>query len=584
MDERMRYAKLAAVKPPSGSIAALLAINIAFLSSCGDGNAAPHGVGTATAPSAAPAWFEDVATRSGIDFLHAAGPIKHRLPETMTGGVAWLDFDDDGFLDLFLVQAGDLDADPKAPGGSKLYRNVGGRSFVDVTPFAGVSGRGYGFGCTTGDFDGDGKVDLVVTHLKGVILYRNDGDGSFTDVTAASGIADRSWCTSCAFLDYDRDGDLDLFVCRYVDWSPQIERSCRTATGEPDYCNPNNYKAPTADALYRNEGSGRFTDVSQASGVASARGNGLGVIVGDLDRDGLPDIFVANDATPDHLWINQGDGRFVERALALGCALNRGGTATASMGVASGDFDGDGSFDLVVGNMKAESISLFLGRESADFVERTLYAGLGSSTAAYTTFGVGVGDYDCDGLPDFYFANGRINKFTPYPDPLQPYAESSQLFRGLGAGKFSEVLPCGGETAAQFNVARGAAQGDYDNDGGLDVAVTRLDRPARLLRNVVPTRGHWATFKLALPSGADAVGAEARVHAGGKIRLGRVQVAASYLSANDPRIHVGLGAIKEIESVTVIWPDGKREEFGPFACDAIHVLKAGTGRPAPAGR
>ncbi|MCH7813895.1 MAG: VCBS repeat-containing protein, partial [Planctomycetes bacterium] len=325
------------------------------------GSANSAGTGRVTTQRATTVWFEEVAEQSGLTFRHVRTPVvRYWLPEIMSGGAGLFDYDNDGDMDLYLVQAGDLDPTATDKPGNRLYRNRGDGTFDDVTAAAGVADTGYGDGCACGDYDGDGDVDLYVTNVGPNALYRNNGDGTFTDVTAAAGVGDPGWGCSAAFFDYDADGDLDLMVVNYVIWSIQAEIKCAIITGEQDYCSPSNYNAPAPDTLYRNEGDGTFVEVSEAAGLRAAYGNGLGICCGDYNLDGRLDIYVANDASPNQLWHNTGRGGFRDDALLAGCSVNANGTTEAGMGVAGVDLDNDGDLDLFMTHLRNETHTLYL--------------------------------------------------------------------------------------------------------------------------------------------------------------------------------------------------------------------------------
>jgi len=357
--------------------------------------------GGAARSAADGAWFEDIAARAGVDFVHSSGhQTKHLLPEIMGGGVALFDLDNDGLLDLYFVQSGNL-ADPAAGTGNRVYRNRGDGTFEDVTAPSGGGIRGYGMGVAAGDFDNDGFTDLYVTNFGRNVLLRNDGHGHLVDVTAKAGVASDGWSTSAAFLDYDNDGWLDLFVTHYINWRPSGEVECFSLTGVPDYCSPASYDLPSAGTLYHNNGDGTFTDVSARAGIRAAVGNGLGVVAGDVNGDGRVDIFVANDRTPNHLWINEGGGHFRESALVMGVALDQDGTAKSGMGVDAVDVDDDGDLDLLVVNLDGESDSFFRNR-GGFFTDDTASAGLRIPSRPFTRFGAGFVDFDNDGFLDLY--------------------------------------------------------------------------------------------------------------------------------------------------------------------------------------
>jgi len=520
--------------------------------------------------SSAPPWFEEIAARAGVDFVHRSGhESRHYLPEIMGGGAALFDMDNDGFLDLYLVQSGSL-ADPSA-GGNRLYRNRGDGTFEDVTERSGAGVGGYGMGVAAGDFDNDGFTDLYVTRFGGNVLLRNDGHGRFVDVTAEAGVAGGGWSTSAAFVDYDGDGRLDLFVARYLDWRMSAEVECYSLTGVPDYCSPASYDLPSAALLFHNEGGGAFADVSARAGIRAAVGNGLGVVAGDFDGDGRVDIFVANDRTPNHLWLNQGGGRFVESALALGCALDQDGTAKSGMGVDAADVDDDGDLDLLVVNLDGESDSFFRNRGKF-FSDDTVSVGLRTPSRRFTRFGTTMADFDNDGYLDLYEANGRVGlQAERYGS--DPYAEPSLLFRGFPGPRFEEVAPRGGARGPLVATSRAAAFGDIDNDGGLDIVVVNRDSRPFVLRNVVPHRGHWIALRVVDEHGRDALGAHVTMTVGARTIRRDVRAAYSYLASNDPRVHVGLGAETVARDVTVRWADGKTQSFGDVAADRVTVLR-----------
>jgi len=529
----------------------------------------------------APVWFEEVAAAAGVDFVHRSGHTQAYLfPEVLSSGAALFDMDGDGDLDLYLVQGGRADGSSAPSARNQLYANNGDGTFVNVSAGSGADDAGYGMGVATGDYDGDGDVDLYVTNLGRNTLLRNDGGGRFTDVTDAAGVGGDLWSTSAAFVDYDGDGDLDLFVANYIYWSVESEAVCRNPAREPTYCSPKSYDAPAPDTLFRNDGGGRFTDVTSALGLAERRGNGLGVVTADFDGDGRPELFVANDGTPNHLWRwDSGAGRFIEDATRLGCAVDNLGAPKAGMGVAAVDLDCDGDEDLVVVNLVHETDSVFRN-EGGRFSERAAVMGLALRSRERTRFGVGFFDFDHDGLLDGFQANGRVSHGDSDDPAADPFAEPDVVLRGTPARRFERVEPPADLRGARRAAGRAAAFGDIDGDGDIDIVVHNRDAAVHVLRNTAPKRGGWAVLRCELPSGAPALGAALQIDVGGVVRKTEVRTADSYAAASSPDVHVGLGAADAVQSVTLRWPDGSSEEFGPLAANRVHVLRPGGGRPA----
>lgn len=525
-------------------------------------------------------WFEDIAERAGINFVHRSGHTdKFLLPEIMGGGVALFDMDNDGYLDLYFVQSGSLRAPAGKSPGNRLYRNRGDGTFEDVTEGSGADVAGYGMGVASGDFDNDGNVDLYVTNVGANVLLKGDGHGHFTDVTAKAGVASSGWSTSAAFLDYDGDGYLDLFVVHYLNWQPSAEVDCYSLTGVPDYCSPRTYDLPSSATLYHNNGNGTFTDVTDRAGLRSAVGNGLGVVAGDVDGDGRIDIFVANDTTPNQLWMNRGGGRFEDEALVRGCAVDIDGKPKSGMGVDMADVDGDGRLDLLVVNLDTESDS-FYRNERTFFRDDTAAVNLRTVSRPFTRFGTAMLDFDNDGRLDIYEANGRVGRQSE-TFSSDPYAEPNLLLRGLPGPRFEEALPRGGTATLLTGTSRAAAFGDIDNDGGIDIVVVNRDAAPYLLHNIVGHRGHWSLLRVLDQHGRDALGAELTMRVGDRLVRKDVRAAYSYLASNDPRVHVGLGTETSVRDLVVRWPDGVREGFGDVAADRIVTLRRGAGHPVP---
>ena len=563
---------------------------------------------TAAAVQPAPPLFREVAEETGLRFVHDNGAAgQFALPEIMGSGAALLDYDNDGDLDVFLVQSGPLNGTSRPHTGSRLFRNdlrvENGRTaprFADVTDAAGVGLKTFGMGAAVGDIDGDGDLDLHVSGFGSNTLYRNNGDGSFGDVTRAAGLVDTRWSTSAAFLDYDRDNDLDLYVGNYVAFTMAGNKTCTDPVGVRDYCAPAAWP-PMPDRLLRNDGQGRFTDVSESAGITRAYGPALGVAVGDLDADGWPDIYVANDAQPNQLWRNRRDGTFEDVGLLSGTAVNAGGRPEGSMGIALGDPDNDGDEDIFVSNLVGESHVLYANDGTGNFDDARTRAELGRATAAMTGFGTGWFDYDHDGWLDLFIANGAVNIVEALRGQPDPFRQRNQLFHNDGSGRFREVTTVAGAAFESLEVSRGAAFGDIDNDGDVDIVVTNNNGPVRLLLNqaiTAPPRAgngqnasaagtaaaqggssHWIAIGLRADTG-NRFGIGARV---GIVRNGeptlwrRARSDGSYLSASDHRVHVGLGLRSALDAVVVEWPDGLVERFSPVAPDGLITLDRGAG-------
>lgn len=522
-------------------------------------------------------WFEDQAERRGLNFQYHSGHAdRYLLPEMLGGGAALADLDNDGDLDVYLVQGGPLLADDRP--GNQLFLNRGDGYFVEVADAGGAGDTGYGMGVAAGDYDNDGDVDLYVTNLGRNVLLRNKGNGQFEDVSVVAGVDDASWSTAAVFLDLDADGDLDLFVVNYVNWNVSIEREClnvMAGSSLPDYCPPHVYDAPTRDRLYRNDGDGTFTDVSDAAGLGAAFGNGLGVVGLDANGDGLTDIFVANDGMLNQLWINRGNLRFEDEALIAGCAMDANGFAKAGMGVAAADLDNDGDTDLLVVNLATESDSFFRN-EGTYFEDATVSVGLATATMRFTRFGVVLADFDNDSRLDLYEATGAIST-SRESIATDVYAEPNLLLRGLPSGRFEEVEPRGGTQRPLIYTSRGLAVGDVDNDGGLDLLIINRDAPINLLMNQVTGRGKWIRFRVLTRAGRDAHAATVAADIGSTRVRRDVQPAGSYLTSNDPRVHFGLGDEPQARNVTVRWPGGALEMFGDFKAADTVLLKRGEG-------
>jgi hypothetical protein len=541
-------------------------------------------------PTAAEPLFVESAAATNLSFTHVNGASgRFYIAEQMGAGAALFDYDNDGDLDVFLVQGGRLEpgAPLGGPAASRLFRNdvtheKDGKTrltFTDVTDRAGVALRTYGMGAAIGDYDNDGDLDLFVTCFGSETLYRNNSDGTFTDVTAQAGVSDPLWSTSAAFIDYDRDGDLDLFVANYLDFTLSDNRVCHDGVGARDYCSPRAYR-PVPDRLYRNEGNGRFSDATDTAGISRADGAGLGVATGDYNGDGWPDLYVANDATPNQLWINRHDGTFRDEGVLSGAALNAAGNPEGSMGIASGDFDADGDEDLFVTNIIGETFVLYANDGHGNFDDVRAKSGLSRPTAAFTGFGTDWLDYDNDGWLDLFVANGAVNVIEAQRGEPQPFRMRNQLFHNMGDGRFEETSAVAGPVFARADIGRGTAFGDIDNDGDVDVIVTNNGGPAMLLLNQAGARHHWLQVR-AEQSGGNrfAFGAVVRVERPGRPALWRrVRTDGSYLSASDARVHVGLGSSPAIDAVVVQWPNGDRERWTGITADRLVTLRRGTGK------
>jgi len=533
--------------------------------------------------------FADIARQSGIRFRHdnAASPEKY-LIETMGAGCGWIDYDQNGLMDLYLVNSAATQLyQPSAPPRGSLYKNNGDGTFADVTARAGVAAEGlFGMGVAVGDYDNDGFPDLLLLGYGRSILYHNNGDGTFTDVTAKSGVANLGrWASSAAWFDYDNDGKLDLVIANYVDWSPERNFWCGDRSpGMRSYCHPDVYhgQPPT---LFHNNGDGTFTDVSLRSRVGLKGGNGLGVVTFDYDNDGWQDIFIANDHMPNYLFHNNRDGTFSEVGYAAGVAVGIDGQFEAGMGADAADTTGRGRMDLIVTHLDQQLARLYQNQGDSSFEDATFRSKLSYATFRSSGFGTRFLDYDNDGSADLFIANGHVlDNIEKYHSQTR-YAEPKMMFRNLGNGVFENVSAALGPDLQEPFVSRGVAVGDFDNDGDLDILVSNNGQPPQLLRNDGGNANHWLQlFLIGTKSNRDAVGARVKVVAGDLTFYDQRKGGMSYQSAQDPRLHFGLGQRSKIDSVDIFWPSGDTTRLTNPQADRIISVQEGKGiveRPFP---
>ena len=509
-------------------------------------------------------------TTVGLDFEHDNGATgAYNYPEMMQGGAGFLDFDGDGLLDIYMVQSGELPPSASQTKTNRLFRNLGHRDFRDVTSAARVGDNGYGSGLATGDFDGDGLADLFITNLGSNRLYRNLGNGSFEDATERLSGDPRGYSTCAAFFDMDGDGDLDLFVCNYVEWSAALETRCLGFNGQQGYCGPQEYK-PAPDELYRND-KGRFTSVTAESGIGAVASATLGLAAVDFDGDGDLDLYTANDQMANHLWVNDGRGKFVDEGLERGAAFNQQGFPEAGMGVIAEDFDEDGDWDLFVTHLGNETNTLYLNDEGL-FFDSTDALGLGAVSQAYTGFGVGLFDFDGDGLRDLMVANGRVS----HGDDLSTnFGEPDQLLRGQASGRFEEASLEGSPA-----VSRAIAFGDLDNDGATDALVGLNNGSPRLYFGQPAAGGEWLGVQVLGVPQADAPGLGnfalhcrvTLVLTSGKQLHRRTETSSSYAAANDPRVLFRIASGDLPIRLEVTWPDGSSRDVSSPATGRYHQV------------
>lgn len=530
--------------------------------------------------------FADVTSQTGLKFKHQAGGAPYFVPRSIGSGAALLDFDNDGRLDLYLIQNGG----PDSTATNQLFHQQDDGTFRNVSANSGLNIAAFGMGVAVGDVNNDGKVDVTTTEFGGIRLFVNQTDGtnpSFRDATAESGLSNPAWGTSASFFDYDRDGWLDLIVVNYLDYDRS--RDCTDAGGRPDFCGPQSFSPLVARLFHNlgNPGSGvRFHDVTIPSGLASKPGAGLGVLCADFDGDHWADIFVANDGGPNALWINQRDGTFLDEAEERGLAYNAVGETEADMGIGHGDVDGDGRLDLFVTHRANETHTLWSQISRGVFADDTTAAGILNTSWRGTGFGTTLSDFDNDGDLDLSLVNGRVLRaagtLPTVPDDLDPfwhpYAQRDQILLNDGQGRFRDVSEQNSGFSSISTVSRGLACGDINNDGQLDLIVTSIDGPARLFQNVASHTGNWLLVKAVdAVLRRDIYGAEVHLQIGDRVWKRSINPGYSFLCSNDPRAHFGLGANEGFDNLRVVWPEGVTEDFGSGHCNQIITVARGQG-------
>jgi len=527
--------------------------------------------------------FADVSERAGIRFTHNSGRAgKKFLPETLGSGCAFFDADGDGWPDILL-----LNGKAWTPRGRKslsaLYRNNHDGTFTNITAGSGLDVEMYAMGVAIGDFDNDGRDDVYITALDGDHLFRNEGGGKFRDVTAASGIRNANFGTSAAWLDYDRDGKLDLFVANYVQWTAAGDLWCSLDGATKSYCTPESYKG-TSCKLYHNLGGGRFEDVSQKAGIADPTSKSLGVTVFDYNSDGWPDIFVANDTQPNKLYRNNKNGTFTEEGMAAGVAFGEDGVARGAMGTDAGDYDRSGRPHLLVGNFSNQMLGLYHNEGTGLFVDEAPSSTVGRASLLTLAFGVFFFDYDLDGQPDIFAANGHIEEEIGRVQPKVQYKEPPLLFHNLGKRRFENVTPAMGPALNRAMVARGAAYADFDRDGDQDILISTNHGPAYLLRNDAGNRNKWLSVRLVgSKSNRDGIGAVVRIESASGKQWNTVHSGGSYCSQSDLALTFGLGKDAAVTTLEIEWPSGTKQRLSNIAANQFLTIEEDKGIVAKSG-
>jgi len=533
--------------------------SLCFLIACSESEVTKEEIQTIHTP-----WFIDVAQEWGVNFVYNNGAEGAFHIREVTGGApALFDYDNDGDLDLYIVQG-------KSDLGNVFYENIEGL-FVDRSVKSGANDMGYGIGVSTGDYDSDGDTDLYVTNLGINSLLRNNSDGTFTNVTKTAGVEEDGFSACSAFGDLDGDGDLDLVVTRYLDVDLISDRVCFDSMSRRTYCNPTIYEAELPDTLFFNNGDGTFTDVTTQAGLSEVKGTGLGVFIADITGDDFPDIFIGNDAMPDRLWVNQGDGTFLEEALKRNIAMDDTGKAKAGMGVTPIDVDQDGDLDVYVTNIYGESDS-FYRNEGDFFQDMTRRSGLAAETRSYTRWGIVFADFNNDTLLDLYESTGGVASGTTTYSSEDPLAEPNLLFMQIEHSRFKLVEPKGGTSDLLIGSSHGVATGDIDGDGGVDLVVVNSNAPLNILKNVVDNRGGWVSFRILNKFGSDAIGAKVDIELkDGSHLYSEVQTSSGYASAKDPTTHFGIGT-QAVEKVAIWWPDGASIAIENPELNKMHIV------------
>jgi enediyne biosynthesis protein E4 len=540
---------------------------------------APAPAATEAPRYSGPLQFTDVTAQAGIRFKHNSGAYgKKYLPETLGSGCAFLDYDNDGWQDVLLINSMSWPDHKGAKSLPALYHNNHNGTFTDVTAQAGLAVEMYGLGCAAADYDNDGNVDVYVTCLGANRLFRNMGNGKFADVTAKAGTGDPGFSTSAAWFDYDKDGKLDLFVCNYVEWSIDKDLHCTLDGKNKSYCTPESYKGQSS-TLYHNRGDGTFENVTERAGLYDTSGKSLGVALIDYDGDGWTDMFVANDTQPNKLYKNNGNGTFTDNAVTAGVAFNESGVARAGMGVDAADYDASGRQSLVIGNFSNEMMALYHNEGTGLFIDEAPTSTIGQASLLTLSFSCFFFDYDLDGLPDIFAANGHVSDDISAVQPKVKYAEPPHLFRNLGKKKFEAVSAKLGRALQQATVGRGAAYGDFDNDGDLDLLLTSNNGPARLIRNDGGNQNNLLRIKaVGVSSNRDGIGAKIALKMADQVKLWNVvKTGSSYCSQSELPVTFGLGKAEKVTTVEITWPGGHVDTLADVNANQSIVVQEGKG-------